>query len=195
MAGTLMVACALAGCASTPTAHSTHPSPTPTSGAGSAPTAVQAGATLLSTCSGSADASGDAAIRSVDLVTQDRELVVAFNLAQPISGDLTVSVAAAPGRNSSTSNADEGVSITATMRRGAPVSVTVAAPGGSASPSQVQDVVHVVDSQVHIGLPGAILEPLGSDWHWWATARSGADSGRCPADGADESSIRVVSVE
>lgn len=143
-----------------------------------APTAVPTTAELSSTCEVPAPTSGDAQLESVELVVAGDQLVLAFTLAAPVTGDLTVKVVAAPDAGSGAQ--DGGFGITAALRDAEPVAVALQTPTSTTAAPRPGDLVHVVDNQVHIGVPRTLVDQLGPRWHWSASTASGARHATCP---------------
>jgi hypothetical protein len=128
-------------------------------------------------------------------MSQGDQLVIAFTMsAHKVPADLSVRIAATPG-TAVTDHDQPALTITATLRDTMPVSLEITAPTGSGSASAPQDHLHVVDNQLHIGIPNSLLVTVGPQWHWSASATSGAAHSQCPADAGsgDGDSAVVVS--
>jgi len=133
-------------------------------------------------------------------MAQGDQLVIAFTLAQKVPTDLTVHLTATPG-TTVTRQDQPTLTVAATVRDAVPVSLRLTTPTGSGAASAPQDHLHVIDNQLHIGIPSSLLATVGSQWHWSATASSGAAtseaaSARCPANagsGRHDSAIIVDS--
>jgi hypothetical protein len=169
------------GCAST-AAHDVHDvhdhAASPVSGA-AAPTAVPATSDLRSTCTVPHPKTDHDQLTSVDLVADREQLVLAFTLARPVGpGNLTLKVVAAS--DSGAGNPAQGFSITTALSNGVPVAVALQTPTGSRSAGQPQDLVHVIDNQVHIGLPSSLLDQLGPRWRWSASTADATSHASCP---------------
>ncbi|SDR69807.1 hypothetical protein SAMN04488543_0096 [Friedmanniella luteola] len=126
-------------------------------------------------------------------MTQDDQLVIGFTMATTISADLTVQLTASPGTRV-TAHDQPALVITATVHAAVPVSLQLTAPTGSGSASNVQDHLHVMDDQLHIGIPSSLLVTVGPQWHWSATATSGEARGRCPLNAGSAASDSAVIV-
>jgi hypothetical protein len=107
-------------------------------------------------------------------------LVIAFTMAQKIPAELTVHLVASPG-TTATPQDQPTLTVTATVHDAVPVSLQLTTPTGSGSASRPQDHLHVMDNQLHIGIPSSLLTAVGAQWHWSATATSGAAHSQCPA--------------
>ena len=102
-------------------------------------------------------------------------------MAQKVPADLTVHLTATPG-TTVTGQEQPTLSVTARVRGTVPVSLQLTTPTGSGSASSPQDHLHVMDNQLHIGIPSSLLTTVGPQWHWSATATSGAAHSQCPAN-------------
>jgi len=170
----------LAGCGAQPAGsgadggeHAAHALP-----AGPA-TALPTSGQLSSACDEPAATGGTARLRAVQLVVQDDQLVLAFGLEGPVPADLRLSLVAAPGRPSASTRPT--VAVTSVLSQGQPAGVEITTPSGSVTGQRPADLIHVADGEVHVGLPSSVLASLGHQWHWSATAVSGAGRGACPA--------------
>jgi len=157
-----------------------------------APTSLPTtGADLYSACTTPDAAGGNTELTSVELVTQDGQLVLAFTMAKPVAGDLRLEVAFGAGHDPAATPAARKFTVQVALQDGLPSEAVVQTPSGASAPPQPGDVVHVVDNMVHVGLPGGILKPLGSSWHWKAEASGGAGTVACPS-AADGSGVVTV---
>jgi hypothetical protein len=141
----------------------------------SLPTAGQ----LSSACNQPATDGGQARLRSVQLVVQDEQLVLAFALQERVPANLRLDLVAAPGRPSAATKPT--VAVTTVVTQGRPTAVEITTPNGSVGAQKPSDLVHLADREVHVGLPSSVLTSLGKQWHWSATAVSGKARGACPA--------------
>ena len=114
-------------------------------------------------------------------------------MARTISTDLTVHLTATPGE-AVTEQDEPALSVAATVRGAVPVSLQLTTATGSGAASAPQDHLHVMDNQLHIGIPSSLLTTVGPQWHWTATATSGAAHSQCPAntESGDPGSAIVV---
>jgi hypothetical protein len=182
-----------AGCTSAATTAAAPAAQAEPAHAHAAPTALPASGDLASSCTQPSAGGGDAALSAVDLISQGDQLVIAFTMAQKISADLTVQLTASPGA-AVAQEAQPALTVAATVRGDVPVALRLTTPTGSGSASAPQDHLHVMDNQLHVGIPNGLLTTVGPRWHWRATATSGADRSRCPAStgNGDPSSAVVV---
>jgi hypothetical protein len=196
---TLVLLALASGCASTAPAHAAHaahatsPAGAPTAAA--APTALPATSDLYSACHMPSSRSSESQLKTVEVVAEGDQLVLAFTLTQPVTGNLTVKVVASAETTNGSTNPPQGFSVTAALRNRVPVAVALQTPAGSSSAGQPQDLVHVIDNQVHIGVPSSLLNQLGPRWHWSASTASATSHAQCPAttQAGDPATIAVGS--
>jgi hypothetical protein len=171
----------LAGCSAVAgSSHAGHGQDTVPS-AGAPTTLPTTGADLYSSCTTPDADGGNAELTSVELVAQDGQLVLAFNLAKPVTGELRLEADFGAGHDPAATPAAKKFTVEIGLQDGRPSEAVVRTPSGATSPSQPGDVVHVMENIVHVGLPAGILQPLGSQWHWKTAASTGSSTVACPA--------------
>lgn len=192
---TLLAAASLTGCVPAAGAvPATAPDPAASASEGGAPTSIPSGVDFSSTCSGPETATENGWLKSVEVVTQADQLVIAYTLATPVAGDMELTFSAASGADVADDDTDRGFTVTVGVEDGFPVRAAVQTPSGTTEAENAADVVHVVANTAHIGMPAGILDPLGASWHWSASAVSGNAHAACPV--APEGAVRpeVVTV-
>ena len=103
--------------------------------------------------------------------------MLAFTLAQPVAGNLTVKVVAATDAKATS----QGFSVTAALHDTTPTAVALQTPTSTTSAERPEDLVHVMGNQVHIGVPSSLLDQLGPRWHWSASTATATGHASCPA--------------
>ena len=161
------------------------------SGPAAAPTGVPAVRTSDSSCEVTGPAPAGTRLRSVELVVAQEQLVIAFTLTEPVTDELTVKVVASS--DATGAGAGAGFSLTAAVRGNQPVALALQTPTSTTAADRPGDFVHVEGDQIHIGVPGSLVELLGRRWHWSASSASATARASCPAT-ADQAGPAAVAV-